>query len=282
MHLDSADFIAFDLETTGLHAVRHRIVEIGAVRFRADGSVVDTFTQLVQPGEPIPADVQDIHGISDDMVADAPTIDAVLPEFFRFLGPRNRILLAHNASFDTGFLAAAVQQTGLSAPDHSIIDTCRLARQRMRLDSYRLESIGRHLNLIERSSHRALNDAVLLKDVFCHLIRTAPPLTTFSQLTAAAPPISVKSFSADPPPLPEHLRCLHQAIARGIPVAIVYSGGSRPGRLRHVTPRSLVSNQGHCYLLAECHQDHVEKTYRIDRIRSVQICEQTDAPPETG
>ena len=98
--LQAYEFVALDLETTGLGPKWHGIVEIGAVRFRLDGTVLGEFSQLVNPQRFIPRQVIRIHGITNEMVADQPTIDEVLPEFVEFLGsPENTICMAHNARF---------------------------------------------------------------------------------------------------------------------------------------------------------------------------------------
>ena len=93
--MDDTEFIAFDLETTGLSPDLNRIVEVGAVRFRLDGTELDRMEQLVDPRCVIPADVTEIHGITDEMVCGQPPIEQVLPEFVEFLGFPETILLAH-------------------------------------------------------------------------------------------------------------------------------------------------------------------------------------------
>lgn len=97
------EYVAFDLETTGLVAQRDRVVEIGAVRFRLSGQVTDQFEQLVNPGRSMSPAAQAIHGISDADLADAPPAWEVLPHFLAFLGDaRATGLVAHNANFDAG------------------------------------------------------------------------------------------------------------------------------------------------------------------------------------
>src|SRR5438874_1510669 len=99
------EWIAFDLETTGLVAEIDRVVEIGAVRFDASGHELGRFERLVDPERPMSPAAQAIHGISDADLAGAPTAREVLPEFLDFLGdPAMTALLAHNAAFDARFL----------------------------------------------------------------------------------------------------------------------------------------------------------------------------------
>jgi DNA polymerase III epsilon subunit-like protein len=97
-------------------SIMHRLVEIGAVRFRPDGRELATFQQLIDPQAVIPEDVQQVHGITDIMVQGQPTIKHVLPRFIEFLGPPDTILLAHNAPFDLGFLVMALIRLGIAYP----------------------------------------------------------------------------------------------------------------------------------------------------------------------
>src|SRR3954452_15079275 len=99
------EYVAFDLETTGLSATSDRIVEVGAVRFDASGQEMGIFERLVNPLRLSGARARAIHGISDAELARAETAEVVLPEFLAFLGdPDRTTLLAHNAAFDAGFL----------------------------------------------------------------------------------------------------------------------------------------------------------------------------------
>src|SRR4051812_24553960 len=123
-------WIAFDLETTGLSAEFDRIVEIGAVRFDVSGAELGRFEALVDPERPMPPAAQAIHGISDtDLAAAAPARD-VLPEFLKFLDLAAPVgLVAHNARFDAGFLGYELARAGLRRPEHAVIDTLPLARK---------------------------------------------------------------------------------------------------------------------------------------------------------
>ena len=119
---ENVEFVAFDLETTGLSSAFCHIVEFGAVRFRADGTELDRLEQLVDPGCPVPRDATAVHGITNDMIRGQPTVEEVLPEFLQFLGGTDTILMAHNASFDLGFLAVALHRLGANVPEHPVVD----------------------------------------------------------------------------------------------------------------------------------------------------------------
>jgi len=111
--LPNVQFVALDLETTGLYPVSCRIVEFGAVRFKLAKGELHRFEQLVDPECPIPSDATRIHGITDAMVCSMPTVAATLPIFLGFLGDPDTVLLAHNASFDLGFLSFALAKLGM-------------------------------------------------------------------------------------------------------------------------------------------------------------------------
>ena len=150
-------FVAFDFETTGLHAARDRIVEFGAVRF-AVGRELATFQQMANPGCAIHPDAAAVSGITDAMVAGMPTVAAVLPQFMSFAG--EAILIAHNAEFDVGFLRAELQRAGLPTVPNRIIDTQVLAQRAFPgKKSYALQNLVEMLAIPPDTAHRALEDA---------------------------------------------------------------------------------------------------------------------------
>ncbi len=151
------EYVAFDFETTGLLAEVDRIVEIGGVRFDASGAEIGRFQCLVNPGRPMSPGAFAIHGLSDTDLADAPTAAAVLPEFLEFLGdPAATILIAHNASFDAGFLGRETARAGLPAPGHSVFDTLALARRKLpQAPSFRFGALRKLWGSTRRARIRA-------------------------------------------------------------------------------------------------------------------------------
>lgn len=150
-------FVAFDFETTGLHAASDRVVEFGAVRFQL-GRELATFQQLVNPGIPIHPQAASVNGINDEMVSNMPKIGAVLPEFMHFVG--DALLIAHNAEFDVAFLRAELQRTGMPTVTNPIIDTQRLAQRAFPgKKSYALQSLVEMLAIPPDTAHRAVQDA---------------------------------------------------------------------------------------------------------------------------
>lgn len=153
----NGEFVAFDLETTGLFAQRDAITEIGAAVFR-DGKVLAEYKQFVNPGRPVPPKVTQLTGITDEMLRDAPTIDKVLPEFLAFCG--DRPLAAHNAEFDIGFLRSACHACGI-AFEPTYIDTLPLSQALLpQLGKHKLNIVAKALAIPEFRHHRALDDAL--------------------------------------------------------------------------------------------------------------------------
>ena len=187
--MDDVEFIAFDLETTGFSSTSCQIVEFGAVRFRADGTELDRLEQLIDPGCRIPASVSRIHGITDAMVQGKPPIEDVLSEFVQFLGESDTILMAHNASFDIGFLSVAIGRCGMPLPSNPVVDTLGLSRRRLpRLRNHRLETIARHLGISDSTEHRALGDALVVQSAFLGLLSQPPVITSLDDLLNSVPP----------------------------------------------------------------------------------------------
>ena len=150
------DYVAFDIETTGLNPKYEKIIEIGAVKVK-DGEAVSTFSTFVNPGQSIPERIVELTGIRDADVADAPYIEEVLEQFISFVG--EEALLGHNLLFDYSFIKkAAVNQK--KTFDKTGIDTLRIARRFLNeLESRKLGFLCDYYH-IHLEAHRALNDAM--------------------------------------------------------------------------------------------------------------------------
>jgi len=170
--LVDTEFCVFDLETTGGSPESSRITEIGAVKVRG-GEILGEFATLINPGVPIPPAITYLTGITNAMVYPAPTIDAVLPSFLEFIG--NAVFVAHNASFDTRFLAANLARYGYQPARNPIVCTVRLARRLVReeVPNLQLATLARALRARTAPCHRALDDARATVDVFHALLERA-------------------------------------------------------------------------------------------------------------
>ncbi|MCI6018534.1 MAG: PolC-type DNA polymerase III [Clostridiales bacterium] len=165
--LDS-DFVVFDIETTGFSAVNDKIIEIGAVKV-SGGQIVDRFSTFVNPKVPIPFEIEKLTSINDEMVIDAPVIEEILPKFLEFC--RDCILVAHNASFDTGFIKEKCHQLGLKY-HFTAVDTMVLARILLdNLKNYKLDTVVEAVGCTLENHHRAVDDAGATADVFVKFIQ---------------------------------------------------------------------------------------------------------------
>jgi len=161
-------YVAFDLETTGFSPDRDRIVELAALRFSADGTVLSNRVWLIDPGRPIPPPAQTVHGITDAMVRGQPDFAAVYPEWQALVG--NAVLLAHNARFDSSFLAAEAARSGLPPPTNRVIDTLPLSRARFtNAPGHSLSELADWLGLTPATPHRAFADADRVRQLWLHL-----------------------------------------------------------------------------------------------------------------
>jgi len=157
-------FVAFDTETTGFSRDKDRLVEIGVVKFRGDGTVLVTTNWLVNPQREIPFYATEVHGITTEMAAEAPDFAKVWPEFEAFCG--DAVLLAHNAPFDVGFLRAELERAGIKAPVLPVIDTLPLFRKWFpHAASHSLERLTEELGVSGGTYHRAEADAFHIVNV---------------------------------------------------------------------------------------------------------------------
>ncbi|MGL5347785.1 MAG: PolC-type DNA polymerase III [Peptostreptococcaceae bacterium] len=152
----SQTFIVFDIETTGFSNTNDKITEIGAVKIE-NFKVVETFSELINPQRDISYKIQELTGITNDMVKDKPTIEEVLPRFIEFIG--NSVLVAHNADFDMGFIKEKCRQQNIEFTNISV-DTLTLARILLPdLKRHRLNVVAKALGVPLLNHHRAVDDA---------------------------------------------------------------------------------------------------------------------------
>jgi DNA polymerase III epsilon subunit family exonuclease len=266
--LTDITFLAFDTETTGLHPIMHRLVEIGAIRFRSDGHELATFEQLIDPQIPIPRDVQQVHSITDAMVRGQPTIDHVLPRFIEFLGAPDNILLAHNALFDLGFLAMALTRLGIAYPPHYMFDTLAMARRLYPTwPSHSLEHVATQLKVVKRAEHRALSDARTVKDVFLAILKDIPTVNPIADVMHVSQPFRFTDAPVCAVEPPSGFEALAMAMAERCAITIVYEHKWQQPQPRLITPRLVLEVQGVAYVIAHCHLRNAERTFRLDRIR---------------
>lgn len=159
-------FICFDIGTTGLSAARDKITEIGAVKVE-NGVITDTFSTFANPEMPIPQKITQLTGITDDMVKDAPSQSDAVGAFLEFAG--DNVLVAHNAPFDTSFIAKACEDMGREY-NYTSIDTVAISRAILTdIKNCKLDTVAKFLRLGDFNHHRATDDAEMLARIFINL-----------------------------------------------------------------------------------------------------------------
>ena len=159
-------FICFDIETTGLSAARDKITEIGAVKVE-NGVITDTFSTFANPEMPIPQKITQLTGITDDMVKDAPSQSEAVGAFLEFAG--DNVLVAHNAPFDTSFIAKACEDMSREY-NYTSIDTVAISRAILTdIKNCKLDTVAKFLRLGDFNHHRATDDAEMLARIFINL-----------------------------------------------------------------------------------------------------------------
>ena len=191
--------IVFDIETTGLSNLNDRITEIGAVRIQ-NGEILDRFNTFVDPERPIPAEITNLTGITDSMVAGAPKVKEALEAFFAFIGGGEKLLIAHNAGFDVGFIRRAAEECGLPF-ENPYLDTVSMSRYvNPDLKKHKLNIVAEYYGLGDFNHHRASDDAEMLARIyFCMVDKIhREGVETYEQMRQAmsekADPLKLKSY----------------------------------------------------------------------------------------
>ncbi len=260
--INEIEFCALDLETTGVNPAFDRIVEIGAVRFTT-GGVTDEFQTLVNPGVPIPENVIKIHGITDDMVNDAPAINDILDDFHSFF--KGTVLVIQNPRFDLSFIERAFHVRDGRSPELLAIDTVRLAQNHFpALPNHKLSTMACHLGL-NLQSHRALDDAIACMSVFNEVIRGRGILNYGELIRMHGEPVRPglkysQGSSREP----------WRRIVIGKDIRIRYKDTDGRVTSRIIHPREFIQYGKSSYILAYCYLRESERCFMASRIVSIE------------
>ncbi|MBQ9795896.1 MAG: 3'-5' exoribonuclease [Clostridia bacterium] len=163
-------YVVFDVETTGFEANKEEIIEIGACKI-VDGRIDETFSTFVKPSKHIPREITELTGIDDEMVKDAPTINYVIPDFYKFCD--GATIVAHNTAFDMSFIHYISNKLSYNF-NHPTMDTLEISRQKLPgLKNYKLGTIVEKLNILLDNAHRAINDATATAKAFIKLMKVS-------------------------------------------------------------------------------------------------------------
>lgn len=157
------DYVVFDLETTGFDCNQNKIIEIGALKYK-NNELVDTFNILINPKEKLESKIIKLTGITDEMLKDCETIETILPKFINFI--EDLTLIAHNGSFDLGFIESNINKLKLDMIENKNIDTLYLARKYIpESENHKLETLKKKFKL-NYGSHRALEDCYVTNYIY--------------------------------------------------------------------------------------------------------------------
>ncbi len=261
--------IAIDIETSGAYPLDSEICEIAAVKYQ-EGVVVDTFQSLVKVTKPMSDFIIGIHGITNEMVADAPVLDEVLPKFLDFIG--NSIIIGHHVQFDLGFIAIEIERLNLKYPTNLALCTSLLSRVLItESPNHKLQTLIKFLKLDQGAAHRALDDSKACLDLFHRCMSRVESDTTFLELEEiqekqlAWELFSMKNFVNT-----QVRTSLYEAIKAKRAVEINYqTSNAKTNYYREIHPKGLVLNPDQPYVIALCTQEMRDKRFYINKITDV-------------
>lgn len=262
-------FVAFDTETSGSYPVQDDIVEIGAVKWK-NGQVIGEFQTLIKPRRLMGEAVIRIHGITNEMVAEAESIEQVLPRFHAFLG--DAVVVAHHAPFDLGFLAYDFERFSIPLPSGQALCSSLLARALIgEAPNHRLQTLVGILNIPAGKAHRALDDAKACWAVTLECFKRVGETATLAEISAKmGKPLEWKNYAIRNSEN-EKLISIRDAILEKKDLEIIYDGGSLKGIPRRLTPMGLVRNPDGDFIYGRCHIDNSNKRFYLNRISSLTV-----------
>lgn len=269
LSLNQITLIAFDTETSGAYPLGFEVVEFGAVKWRG-GEVVGELQLLIKPSRPMSKEVIAIHGITNEMVADAPAMGEQIGKIRDFL--EGGILMAHHAPFDVGFMTVCFEEFGVPFPADPVLCTSLLARRWIpESPNHKLQTLIGHLKLPQGAAHRALDDAKACLQVGLECWRRAGAGRTLREIESSqGKPVRWANYSL----LKNEnnlIRALAEAVRMAKDVDIVYEGGSLKGTSRRITPVGIVRNPDGDYVSAVCHLDRAQKRFYLGKIRDFAV-----------
>jgi DNA polymerase III epsilon subunit family exonuclease len=270
--------IAFDLETTGLSPSFDNIVEISAIKISNEGDQV--FSTLVRPLIEIPQKVIDIHGITNEMVEDAPDRGLVLKDFKHFI--KSTPLLAHNALFDISFIAQNYTHLDFTFSPNPVYCSLKFSRKVFsKFISHKLSFLVEKLGIPLENHHRAYDDALACLRIFCQGLNRLEEEDCgekkIQRALKGSYQLNLKDFNAKSfHGTSTHHNTLKKSLRDDELIEIKYNGGSQKNQFRPIRPISLIPRpQGLC-LYAHCLQSDLFKFYLLKKIPDIRKLNKAD------
>ena len=262
-------FISLDLETTGAFPFESEICEIGAVKWKG-GKIIDKYEVLIKPSHTIPDEIIAIHGITNEMLENSPTISEKIHEFYDFI--QDGYLIAHHAPFDMGFLAFEFEKRDMDFPIKKALCSSLLSRQLIpESPNHKLVTLRKTLNLTDNNAHRAYDDSISCLELAMVCFERMGNGATIKDLFAKQgggldwQKFSMKGLMKEPA-FTALVQCFYD---KKEILEIIYMGGSKSkkGQWRKVVPVGLVRNPSGDFLVAKDEPRGQPKRFYLSKVQ---------------
>jgi len=262
-------YVSFDTETSGAYPLGAEIVEIGMVKWK-DGKEIDSYQTLLKPSFPMSDFIIGIHGISNEMVENAPKMKEKIQEIRDFF--KDCVLMAHHAPFDMGFLTVDFEKNGILLPSEPVLCTSLLARKLIpETENHKLQTLIKVLKIDGGTAHRALDDARACLHVGLECLKRMGEQATLRHATKAMG----KELDWNKYSLMQGQNELYQKVVSATiehkDIDIIYESGSVKGKTRRISPIGIVRNPDGDYVMAVCHIDRAQKRFYLGKISDASV-----------
>lgn len=259
--------VAFDTETSGAYPLESEVIELGAVKWY-QGQVIEKFQTLLKPSKELNPENIRIHGITNEMVKDAPLMKDKINLFCQFAN--DSVLVAHHAPFDLGFISVALEIHQIKAPNNINLCSSLLSRALLATTNHKLQTLIKELQLVGGDAHRAYDDAHACLQVLMKCLEKLNGEYSIERLLQIQKKdLNWKNYliytSQD-----QKLVSLARSIQAGRTIHIVYEGGQSKNKTRPIKPVGMVRNPDGDYVQADCGIDHQRKRFYIQKIKEIE------------
>lgn len=261
--------IAFDTETSGAYPIGFDVVEFGAVKW-FEGKIIGEYQTLLKPRTEMSDFIIGIHGITNEMVSEAPKMKEKIYEIEEFF--KDSVLMAHHAPFDQGFMTYEFEKYGIGLPKNPTLCTSLLSRKLIpETVNHKLQTLVEHFKFNGGAAHRALDDAKSCLHVGLECLKRLGPETTIRQaFLAQEKNLSWSNYSIFQSRY-SYMPKLIQAIEGRKDIDFIYDKGPKKHETRRAFPMGVVRNPDGDYLQALCRNDNQNKRFYLSTIKEVEV-----------
>jgi len=264
---ESESYVALDLETSGAYPIGFEICEFAAIKYQG-GRIVDRLESLVKTKRKMSDEVIRIHGITNEMVATAPSIEDLILPISRFL--QDSVAIAHHAPFDLGFLAYEFERAGLKLPQKPALCSSLLSRRLFsEPENHRLQTLIEFFKLPQGTAHRAGDDAEACLQVALRCFAKLGDVDLAEITRQQGVELWWSRFSISELRNSDLYNPVVEAIENESEIEFVYQSGSKPGQPRKAKPGGLVrSLDGDFFVATEAGSDSHRKRFYLNKLAS--------------